>query len=160
MKYVPETFRAAVLCSPNVPLEIFDDVIVPRLRKYQYLVKIYYSGICHSQLMEARGLRGVDNYIPHMMGHEATGVVVQKGPGTTKFEIGDEVVLGWIKSAGGDAERADEHIDASVVHRFNTGFGRRLLNQLVADVVVFGDAPPDFKADAAEVTSVLDHERR
>jgi S-(hydroxymethyl)glutathione dehydrogenase/alcohol dehydrogenase len=103
MRYVPETFRAAVLCSPNAPLEIFDDVIVPRLRKYQYLVKIYYSGICHSQLMEARGLRGVDNYIPHMMGHEATGVVVQKGPGTTKFEIGDEVVLGWIKSAGGDA---------------------------------------------------------
>ena len=40
------------------------------LRTGQVKVKVSYSGVCHSQLMEMDGLRGEDKYIPHLLGHE------------------------------------------------------------------------------------------
>ena len=40
------------------------------------LVKIFYSGICGSQLGEIIGTKGKDKYLPHLMGHEATGEVI------------------------------------------------------------------------------------
>ena len=62
-----------------------------------------YSGVCHSQLMEAKGKRGPDKYLPHLLGHEGTGYVRDIGPGVTKVRPGDKVVLGWIKGQGMDA---------------------------------------------------------
>ena len=49
----------------------------------QVFVKIYYSGVCRSQLMEVRGLRGPDPWLPHMLGHEAVGEVVEVGDAVT-----------------------------------------------------------------------------
>ena len=34
------------------------------------------SGVCRSQIMEQRGKRGRNKYLPHLLGHEAFGVVV------------------------------------------------------------------------------------
>jgi S-(hydroxymethyl)glutathione dehydrogenase/alcohol dehydrogenase len=52
--------------------------------------------------MEARGHRGEDRYLPHLLGHEGAGRVVAVGEGVTKVAPGDEVVLGWIKGEGMD----------------------------------------------------------
>ncbi len=68
----------------------------------QVLVKVAYSGVCHSQLMEVRGLRGADPYLPHLLGHEGSGQVIEVGKGVTKVRPGDLVVLGWIKGSGLD----------------------------------------------------------
>ena len=43
-----------------------------------------YSSICHTQLQEILGLRGKDKFLPHCLGHEATGVVVNIGKGVKK----------------------------------------------------------------------------
>lgn len=94
--------KAAILHKLNAPLKIIDDIEVPVLKKGQVLVKIKYAGLCHSQLMEAKGLRGQDKYLPHMLGHEGIGEIIDKGPGSKKFNVGDQVVLGWIKSSGLD----------------------------------------------------------
>ena len=91
---------AAVLVDTKKPLVVVDDISLPELKTGQVLVKIKYSGLCHSQLMEARGMRGPDKYLPHMLGHEGTGVVVEVGPLTNKFSPGEEVVLGWVKGNG------------------------------------------------------------
>lgn len=91
--------KAAILKKNNKPLELIK-FTPPNLKKGQLLVKIYYSAICRSQLMEIEGLRGVDKYLPHMLGHEGSGVVVEVGKDVTKFNKGDEVVLSWIKSTG------------------------------------------------------------
>ena len=67
------------------------------------MVKIAYSGICRSQLNEIRGLKGKDNYLPHTLGHEGSGIVLDVGPGVSKVKPGDHVVLTWIKGRGADA---------------------------------------------------------
>lgn len=97
-----ETFKAAVLHDTSKPLEI-RELLLPELKRGQVVVKIFYSGVCHSQLMEAKGLRGEDKYLPHLLGHEATGEVVSVGDEVSKVKIGDRVVLGWIKGDGIDA---------------------------------------------------------
>ena len=56
--------------------------------------------------MEVRGGRGNDPWLPHMLGHEGTGEVIDIGDGVTKVKIGDLVVLGWIKGSGIDSKGA------------------------------------------------------
>lgn len=70
------------------------------LQKSQVLVKIMYSSICHTQIQEIFGLRGKDKYIPHCLGHEATGVVVKTSKQVKKVSKGDKVCLTWIKGDG------------------------------------------------------------
>lgn len=88
--------KAAVLCEINKPLQI-EELMIPELQSGQVLVKIAYSGICRSQLNEIQGLKGQDNYLPHTLGHEGSGIVEAIGPGVSKVELGDHVVLTWIK---------------------------------------------------------------
>lgn len=97
-----KTITAAVLNELNKPLKIISGIEIPRLTKGQVLVKIAYSGVCHSQLMEARGKRGEDKHLPHMLGHEGSGTVIEVGEGVTKIKPNDKVILGWIKGEGLD----------------------------------------------------------
>ena len=95
--------KAAVLNALNNPLSLRNDIELPKLRNGQVLVKLAYSGVCHSQLMEVRGKRGEDPYLPHLLGHEGSGVVIEVGPNVIKVKSGDAVVLGWIKGSGIDS---------------------------------------------------------
>jgi D-arabinose 1-dehydrogenase-like Zn-dependent alcohol dehydrogenase len=55
--------RAAILVEQNKPL-VVDAVELPRTLDYgQVLVKIFYSGICGSQIGEIDGVKGADNYL-------------------------------------------------------------------------------------------------
>lgn len=94
--------KAAVLNNLRQPLDILSGLVPEKLHRGQVLVRLAYSGVCHSQLMEARGKRGVDPYLPHLLGHEGTGMVVEVGDGVTKVGPGDKVILGWIKGSGLD----------------------------------------------------------
>lgn len=95
--------KAAVLFECGKPLSILTDIEVPAPQRGQVFVKLSHSGICHSQLMEVRGGRGVDPYLPHLLGHEGTASVIAVGEGVTKVGPGDRVILGWIKGSGLDA---------------------------------------------------------
>ncbi len=92
-------FKSAILQKINKPL-ILQDFNISKLKRGQVLVKIFYSGICRSQIMEMRGKRGKDKWLPHGLGHEGSGVVMKVGPGVSKVKIGDEVILSWIKGKG------------------------------------------------------------
>lgn len=94
--------KAAVLFETGKPLQIVDGIMLPALLPGQVQVKVLYSGLCHSQLMEVRGLRGEDKYLPHLLGHEGVGVVEAIGDGVEKVRVSDKVVLGWIKGCGAD----------------------------------------------------------
>lgn len=91
--------KAAVLIETGKPLEIHE-LVVPELQLGQILVQNQYSGICRSQLMESNGARGVDKWLPHLLGHEGFGTVQEVGPGVTKVREGDEVVISWIQGTG------------------------------------------------------------
>ena len=53
--------------------------------------------------MEIEGKRGKDRYIPHLLGHEGSGIVKKVGQGVTKVSLGDKVFLSWIKGKGLDS---------------------------------------------------------
>ena len=91
--------KCAVLEKINKPLKIHN-IKFGKLKFGQVLVKIFYSGICGSQLMEVEGKRGKDIYLPHALGHEAVGKVIETGKGVKKIIKGDVVILSWIKSSG------------------------------------------------------------
>jgi S-(hydroxymethyl)glutathione dehydrogenase/alcohol dehydrogenase len=116
--------KAAVLYAPNQPLRLERDIEVPEPGPGQVLVKVAYSGVCQSQLMEARGRRGEDRFLPHLLGHEGSGVVLATGDGVDKVARGQKVVLGWIKGRGADIpatryRHGGSFINAGAVTTFN-----------------------------------------
>jgi S-(hydroxymethyl)glutathione dehydrogenase/alcohol dehydrogenase len=101
----PKTFRAAVLAELDQPL-VIDELETPELRFGQVLVRIRCSGICGAQLNEIGGAKGPDRFLPHLLGHEASAVVVEVGEGVTTVRPGDHVVCHWRKGAGHQAPTA------------------------------------------------------
>jgi S-(hydroxymethyl)glutathione dehydrogenase / alcohol dehydrogenase len=97
---IPKTMRAAILVEQRKPL-VVDEVELPgSLEIGQVLVKIHCSGICGSQLGEIDGAKGEDKFLPHLLGHEASGTVMETGPGVKHVKAGDAVVLHWRKGLG------------------------------------------------------------
>jgi S-(hydroxymethyl)glutathione dehydrogenase/alcohol dehydrogenase len=93
--------EAAILAELNQPLR-HATLTLPDLKPGQVLVEVAYSGVCHSQLHEVRGRRGPDRFLPHTLGHEGSGTVLEVGEGVMKVRPGDRVVLTWIKGQGAE----------------------------------------------------------
>jgi S-(hydroxymethyl)glutathione dehydrogenase/alcohol dehydrogenase len=91
--------KAAILTQLNKPL-VIDEIEIPSLKRGQVLVRILCAGLCRSQLNEIQGLKGPDPYLPHLLGHEGSGIVEAAGPGVGKARKGDRVVLSWMKGPG------------------------------------------------------------
>lgn len=101
---LPKTMRAAILTELTKPLTVAEIELPQTLAVGQVLVKIHYSGICGSQIGEIDGAKGEDKFLPHLLGHEASGTVLGIGLGVRHVKVNDKVVLHWRKGAGIDAE--------------------------------------------------------
>jgi len=66
--------------------------------------------------MEVRGKRGEDPYLPHLLGHEGSGTVVEVGAKVSKVISGDKVILGWIKGEGMDAPGPKYQYDNKIIN--------------------------------------------
>ena len=100
---MPRTMTAAILVEQRKPL-VVDQVEMPEsLDVGQVAVKLLCSGICGSQLGEIDGAKGEDRFLPHLLGHEGAGEVLQVGPGVRTVAPGDRVVLHWRKAPGIEA---------------------------------------------------------
>ena len=108
--------KAAVLWKIGEPLSIEDNIEIPSLKAGQVLVKMAFSGVCKSQLMEVSGARGKDKFLPHLLGHEGCGKVVAIGEGVSKISEGDWVILGWIKGKGINAEGAKYKLGKEIIN--------------------------------------------
>jgi S-(hydroxymethyl)glutathione dehydrogenase/alcohol dehydrogenase len=91
--------RAAILVEQKKPL-VIEEVEVPALKLGQVLVKVLASGICGSQIGEINGVKGPDRFLPHLLGHEGCGTVLEVAEGVRTVKPGDRVVLHWRKGAG------------------------------------------------------------
>jgi S-(hydroxymethyl)glutathione dehydrogenase / alcohol dehydrogenase len=94
--------EAAILVEIGKPL-VQAELEVPPLKSGQVLVEIAFSGACGSQINEVMGNKGEDKWLPHCLGHEGTGTVLEVGSAVTKVKADDKVVLSWIKGSGIDA---------------------------------------------------------
>ncbi|TQK52244.1 putative zinc-type alcohol dehydrogenase-like protein [Streptomyces sp. SLBN-118] len=85
-------YAAYAAPAANAPLE---RTIVPRrpVGEHDVLIEIKYSGICHSDIHQARNGWG-EGIFPMVPGHEIAGIVTEAGPGVTKFAVGDRVGVG------------------------------------------------------------------
>lgn len=102
----PKTTLAAILTKLYAPL-IVDEIDLPeKLTFGQVLVKVLFSTICGSQLNEMDGVKGPDKFLPHLLGHEASGLVMAVGEGVTRVKMGDRAVLHWRKASGLEANSA------------------------------------------------------
>lgn len=95
--------KAAILTELKKELTVAEIALPKQLEAGQVLVKVFYSGICGSQLGEIDGKKGEDKFLPHLLGHEGSGEVLECGPGVRYVKPGDHVVLHWKKGKGIDA---------------------------------------------------------
>ena len=95
---------AAILTSQNKPLLVEEVEIPKEVKLGQVLVKVHSSGICGSQLGEITGAKGQDKFLPHLMGHEGCGTILEVGPGVKTVKKNDLVVLHWKKGDGLQSE--------------------------------------------------------
>ena len=93
-------FSAAILVENNQPLAIEEIEWRGPLRFGQVLVRIHYSGICGAQINEIEGAKGPDKFLPHLLGHEGSGEVLEVGDGVSRVKPGDNVVMHWRQAAG------------------------------------------------------------
>ncbi len=87
---------AAVMVKQKKKLKIMN-LNIREIPNGYVLIKMYYSGLCHTQLNEINGILGKDKFLPHCMGHEGVGRIVRCGPGVKNFNKGDKVVVSWVK---------------------------------------------------------------
>jgi Zn-dependent alcohol dehydrogenase len=89
--------KAAVLRECNKPVSI-EDINLASPKEKEVLVKTAYTGFCHSDLSFLTG--EVRFPLPLVIGHEASGVVEDVGPGVTSLRKGDHVVTAWMVPCG------------------------------------------------------------
>ena len=115
VKY-PLKFKAAVLEKIGAPLSLLEISFDGPLAPGQVLVKFAFSGICGKQIEEMDGLGGEDKFIPHLMGHEGSGVVQDVGPGVSKVKVGDTVVAHWRKGSGMQSATPHYHLGGKKIN--------------------------------------------
>jgi S-(hydroxymethyl)glutathione dehydrogenase/alcohol dehydrogenase len=92
--------KVAILAESRKPL-IVDEIDLPNeLNVGQVLVKVLHTSICGAQINEIEAVKGPDKFLPHLLGHEASALVVEIGPGVSHVKPGDTVVLHWRPSQG------------------------------------------------------------
>ena len=127
---------AAVLKQQKKNLEIIN-LDFPDVPRGYVLVKMKYSGICHTQLNEISGILGKDKFLPHCIGHEGVGEIVKTGGDIKKYKIGDNVVVSWIKKRI-KKKILPTHYTHKNLKKINTGGCNTLLNySLVSEDRVF-----------------------
>ena len=84
-----KTYAAATAGAPLEPMEIERR----DLRPHDVLIDIKFSGVCHSDIHQAREEWG-KSIFPMVPGHEITGLVSAVGSDVTKFQVGDRAGVG------------------------------------------------------------------
>jgi propanol-preferring alcohol dehydrogenase len=87
------------LLEDEAPLELVE-LPTPEPKAGEVRLKVSACGVCHTELDEIEG-RTAPPVFPVVPGHEVIGHVDKLGTGTTKFQEGDRVGVGWIHSSTG-----------------------------------------------------------
>ncbi len=82
--------KAAIMRQVGAPLSL-EDVPVPRIGAGEALIESRTSGICGTDLHILSG-HGYVPMLPHILGHEPAGVVVEVASDVTRVKPGDRVV--------------------------------------------------------------------
>jgi len=84
--------RAAIHVGHGKEL-VVDEINIPDPKDDQVVVKLYSSGVCHSQLHQ---MHNPETPTPSLLGHEGFGVVTQVGKDVTHLQEGDAAIVTWV----------------------------------------------------------------
>ncbi|SJX62095.1 probable ADH1-alcohol dehydrogenase I [Sporisorium reilianum f. sp. reilianum] len=92
--------RVAIFDKQGGPVSVKDVPIQKELKRGEALVRVIYSGVCHTDLHAMLGDWPLDNKLPLVGGHEGAGVVVALGEGADQYvKVGDRVGIKWIATS-------------------------------------------------------------
>ena len=83
---------AAVQTEIGGPLRL-EEIVLPDPAPGQVTVKLYSSGVCHSQLHQ---MHSAALGRPLLLGHEGTGIVTRVGKMVTHVKPGDQCIVTWV----------------------------------------------------------------
>ncbi len=89
---MPLTTRAAIKAVHGAPL-LVEEIELPDPGPEEVLVKLFATGICHSQLHQ---IHNPLSPIPLLLGHEGTGVVLKAGNRVSHVREGERVMIQFV----------------------------------------------------------------
>ena len=84
--------KAMVLREYNQPLRL-EEVQLPTIAAGEVLIKVKACGVCASNVKYGEGAYPSVLTLPHILGHEPAGEIVEVGPGVEGFSKGDRVCV-------------------------------------------------------------------
>ena len=114
--------KSAILTESKKPLIVTDIELPNTLDFGQVQVKLFYSGICGAQINEIDAVKGPDKFLPHLLGHEGSGIV-EKLTGVTTVNV-ESCCTSLEKSSGIQSNTAkykwnDKTVNTGWVTTFN-----------------------------------------
>jgi propanol-preferring alcohol dehydrogenase len=146
--------KAAVVTDFGSPLEL-QDVAVPEPGAGQVLVRIEFTGLCHTDIHAAHGDWPVKPIPPFIPGHEGIGIIEKLGEAVTERAIGDRVAVAWLGYACGQCRHCIGGWETLCEKQKNSGYS---VNGTFAEYAVvpaaFATIVPDgvSSRDAAPLT--------
>ena len=114
--------KAAVVTDFHSPLQV-REVPVPEPGPGEVLVRIEYSGLCHTDIHAAHGDWPVKPVPPFIPGHEGVGVIEALGAGVTSRQVGDRVAIAWLGYACGECSYCIGGWETLCESQRNSGYG-------------------------------------
>ncbi|KAE8231582.1 hypothetical protein CF326_g3399 [Tilletia indica] len=99
---IPKTARSAISYKDDGPINIESVPVVQpdQLERGTVLIRILFSGVCHTDLHALHGDWPLKKKLPLIGGHEGAGVVCALGEGSEEYcKVGDRVGVKWIADA-------------------------------------------------------------
>lgn len=78
----------------------WEEVTAPRAGSGEIVIRNYAVGLNHCDTDLRRGLFGVAQPFPHVMGVDCAGTIAEVGPGVTEFGVGDRVMPHFLLACG------------------------------------------------------------
>ncbi|KAM0753868.1 putative ADH1-alcohol dehydrogenase I [Meredithblackwellia eburnea MCA 4105] len=123
---IPKTQTAVVFEKHNGPLLVKKDHPVVQqkdLKPGEALVRVVYSGVCHTDLHALKGDWPASPKLPLVGGHEGAGHIVAIADNTsTTLKVGDAVGIKWLADSCLDCEVCREGQEATCAQARTSGY--------------------------------------
>ena len=131
---------------------IVDEVDIADPQPGQVTLKLFSSGLCHSQLHH---MHQPEHLRPFVLGHEATGVVTRVGRDVTHVKEGDHAIVSWVPRVPPDSDPPPETLGVTY-HEQPVGSGHgRVFTWSEETIANAPHVVPISKEDPTDVSCIV-----
>lgn len=116
-----ETMKALMISNHKDDLQLREEPI-PEPNENEVLVRIYASGVCHTDVHAVDGDWDLPTILPLIPGHEGVGLVVKKGKNVFNVDVDDRVGIAWLGKSCGSCEFCNTGRETHCNRQLNTGY--------------------------------------